>query len=111
MSRAVPSRLFIVFTVLWMVAMTWRLYPQFKDAIRVDGRLTTVNEFLEDACGQRVGPGAATCLAENGEQAQLLLRREQGKSILIIIAPLLGYLLLYGPARLLRSRFPSRSLG
>lgn len=111
MSRAAPSRLFLVFAVLWMVAMTWRLYPQFKDTIRVDGRLTTVSQFLEDACGQRVGPGAATCLAENGELAQLLLRSEQGKSVLIIIAPSLGYLLFSGSARLLRSRFPSRGLG
>jgi hypothetical protein len=110
-SRAVPSRLFLAFAVLWMVAITWRLYPQFKDAIRVDGRLTTVAEFLEDACGQRVGPGAATCLAETGEKAQLLLRSEQGKSILVIIAPVLGYLLIYGAARLLGSRFPSLSLG
>ncbi len=93
MSRGAPSRLFLAVAVLWLVAMTWRLYPQFKDTIRVDGRLTTVSAYLEDSCGQRVGPGAATCLAETGEQAQLLLRSEQGKSILTIIAPALAYVL------------------
>lgn len=93
MSGRTPSRLFLAFVALWMVAMTWRLYPQFRDTIRVEGRLTTVTAYLEDSCGQRVGPGAATCLAETGEQAQLLLRSEQGKSILTIIAPALAYLL------------------
>jgi len=92
-SWAGPSRLFLAFAVLWMAAMTWRVYPQFKDTIRVDGRLTTVSAFLDDSCGQRVGPGAATCLAETGEQAQLLLRSEQGKSIFLIIAPSICYLL------------------
>ena len=111
MSRAMPSRLFLAFAVLWMVAMTWRLYPQFKDTIRVDGRLATVSDYLADTCGQRVGPGAATCFAETGEQAQLMLRSEQGKSILIIIAPLLGYLLCSGTARLLRLSLPSRHTG
>lgn len=111
MKRPTPSRLFLIFAVMWMAAMTWRLYPQFKDAIRVDGRLTSVGQFLEDSCAQRVGPGAATCLAESGEQAQLLLRREQGKSVLIIIVPLLGYLLVYGSAWLFRARFPLRGHG
>jgi hypothetical protein len=101
-SRAGPSRLFLVFAVLWMVAMTWRLYPQFKDTIRVDGRLTTVSAYLDDSCGQRVGPGAATCLAESGEQAQLLLRSEQGKSIFLIIAPSLCYLLFQAAALIAR---------
>jgi hypothetical protein len=110
-SGAAPTRLFIAFALLWMVAMTWRLYPQFKDTIRVDGRLTTVSTYLEDTCGQRVGPGAATCFAETGEQAQLMLRSEQGKSILIIIVPLLGYLLYSGTARVLRLRPPARRPG
>ena len=36
-----------------------------------------------------------TCLAEAREEAQHLLRREQGKSILLIEAPILGYLAFY----------------
>jgi uncharacterized membrane protein len=111
MSALAPSRLFLAFAVLWMVAMTWRLYPQFKDTIRVDGRLTTVAGYLDDVCGQRVGPGAATCFAETGERAQLMLRSEQGKSVLIIIAPLLGYLIYAGSLQLLRARPPFRSPG
>ena len=80
--------------------MMWRIYPQFKDAVRVDDRVTTVEDYIDGTCGERVGPGAATCLAEAREEAQHLLRREQGKSVLLIEAPLLIYLLLYLPATL-----------
>ena len=105
------SRLFLAFVILWMVAMTWRLYPQFKDAIRVDGRLTTVSAFVDDACGQRVGPAVATCLAEAGEQARLLLRSEQGKSILVIIAPVAVYLLAAAAMHLVHPRSRPRYTG
>jgi hypothetical protein len=101
---AAPSRLFLALAALWMLAMTARLYPQFGDAIRVDGRLTTVSAYLGEVCGQRVGPAAATCLDETGEEAQLQLRREQGRSVLVIVAPLLFYVGLWWPARLLRER-------
>jgi hypothetical protein len=101
---AARSRLFLVLAALWMLAMTWRIYPQFGDAIRVDGRLTTVADYLGDVCGQRVGPAAATCRDESGEKAQLLLREEQGKSVLFILAPLLFYVALWCPARLLETR-------
>ncbi|HXP31724.1 MAG TPA: hypothetical protein VN832_11575 [Stellaceae bacterium] len=94
------SRYFVIFAVVWMIGMTWRIYPQFKDTIRVDGRLTNVADYLDEVCGQRVGPAAAACLAEMHKRARILLRREQGKSILLIDAPLLGYLLLYLPLRL-----------
>jgi hypothetical protein len=89
------SRYFLILALAWVAAMTWRLYPQFKDAVRVDGRLTTVEDYIDDSCGQRVGPAAATCFAESREQAQRLLRREQGRSVLLIEAPVLGYLLLF----------------
>ena len=92
------SRYFALLAVAWMIAMTWRLYPQFKDAVRVDGRLTTVEDYIAATCGERVGPGAATCLAEAREDARRLLRQEQGNSILLIIAPILGYLAIYLPA-------------
>jgi hypothetical protein len=102
------TRLILGLAALWMLAMTLRLYPQFKDAIRVDGRLTTVAAYLEDACGQRVGPAAATCLAESGETAQLLLRQEQARSVLAILAPLLIYICGWRPAQLLRARLRVR---
>jgi hypothetical protein len=102
------SRYFLILATVWLIAMTWRIYPQFKDAVRVDGRLMTVGDYIEDACGQRVGPGAATCLAEARETAQQLLRREQGKSVLLIEAPLLGFLLIYLPLRLLIDQLGGR---
>jgi hypothetical protein len=92
------SRYFALLAFAWMIAMTWRIYPQFKDAVRVDGRLTTVQDYIENTCGERVGPAAATCLAESRETAQRLLRREQGNSILLIVAPIFGYLAIYLPA-------------
>jgi hypothetical protein len=97
------SRYFLVLIVLWMVAMTWRLYPQFGDAIRIDGRLTTVADYVADACSQRVGPAAATCLAESTAEAELQLSREQGKSVLLVLAPLLVYFAVWGPLRLLQA--------
>jgi hypothetical protein len=109
MSASSPSRVALALAALWMVAMTARLYPQFKDTVRVDGRLTTIAQFLEDSCGQRIGPAAVTCLAESGEQAQLLLRQEQGKSVLLIMAPLLGWGLICFPARLVRVRLARRA--
>ena len=93
-----PRRFFVVLAALWMVAMTARLYPQFKDAIRVDGRLSTVADYVADACGDRVGPASVTCVGMHGAQAQRLLQREQAKSVFAIIAPLLGYLLVSGAA-------------
>jgi hypothetical protein len=102
------SRCFVVLAAVWMVVMTWRLYPQFGDAVRIDGRLSTVTDFIADTCGERVGPTAVTCLAEARERAQRLLRREQGKSVLLIEAPLLGYLLFGVPWRLLRRWITTR---
>lgn len=98
------SSYLVAIVIAWMAVMTWRIYPQFKDAVRVDGRLTTVDEYIDDACGERVGPAAETCLADAHETAQRLLRREQGKSVLLIEAPLFAYLLLYLPVVLWRRR-------
>lgn len=109
--KAARSPLFLVLAALWMLAMTLRIYPQFGDTIRVDGRLTTVADYLGDACGQRVGPAAATCRDESGEKAQLMLRQEQGKSVLIILAPLLFYVALWCPARLVRERLRGSRAG
>lgn len=103
------SYLFLL-VVAWMAVMTWRIYPQFKDAVRVDGRLTTVADYIDDTCGERVGPAAETCLAEAHETAQRLLRREQGKSVLLIEAPLFAYLIVYVPMALLRRRQQNSAL-
>jgi hypothetical protein len=102
-----PQRIFCVLAGLWMVAMAGRIYPQFGDTIRVDGRLTTIASYLRDACGQRVGPAAVTCLAETGEEAELLLRQEQGKSVLVIVTPVILYLL-WWPAHRLREALRAR---
>jgi hypothetical protein len=98
------SRYFVVLAIVWVLAMTWHIYPQFRDTIRVEGRLTTVSDYLEDICGQRLGAAATACLGAAHKKARVLLRREQGKSILLIDAPLFGYLLIYLPARLLADR-------
>ena len=105
------SSYLVVLVIAWMAVMTWRIYPQFKDAVRVDGRLTTVDDYIDDACGERVGPAAETCLAEARATARLLLRHEQGKSVLLIEAPLLGYLLIYLPMALWRERRHMRDRG
>ncbi|HXY98672.1 MAG TPA: hypothetical protein VEI03_01640 [Stellaceae bacterium] len=91
------SRYFIVLTALWIVAMTWRIYPQFGDALRVDGRLIGFADYVEESCGQRIGPAAASCLAEARITGRRLVASQQGKSVLLIEAPLLGYLLIYLP--------------
>ena len=104
-----PQRLglsgyFVIFAALWMVAMTWRIYPQFKDTLRIDGRLTALSDYVEESCGQRIGPGAETCLEEARTTGERLLAQEQGKSILLILAPVLLYLFIYLPLRLVGGR-------
>lgn len=106
-----PSRIFTVLAIVWIAAMTWRIYPQFKDAIRIDGRVLAVEDYVAETCGQRIGPAAATCLAETHETAGQLLRREQAKSILLIEAPVLGYLAIYLPLRLLVDAIVGRRAG
>lgn len=94
------SRYFVILSAVWILAMTWRLYPQFKDTLRDDGRLVTLDTYVDDSCGQRIGPGVASCLDEARATGRRLVAREQGKSVLLIEAPLLAYLLIYVPARL-----------
>jgi hypothetical protein len=105
LNRGALPRLFFLVAGLWMLAMTAQLYPQFGDTIRVGGRLVGVESYLGDRCGQRVGPAAAACFAESGKEARLLLRQEQAKSILFIVAPILLYLLAWLPVRLVRERY------
>ena len=105
------SRYFVVLSAVWVVVMTWRLYPQFKDTLRDDGRLVTLDAYIDDTCGQRIGPGVASCLEEARATGQRLVAREQGKSVLLIEAPLLTYLLIYLPARLVLDRLGRRAPG
>ncbi len=91
------SRYFVVLTAVWVVAMTWRIYPQFPDTLRIDGRLTSFADYVEDSCHERIGPAAASCLAEAQITGRRLVASEQGKSVLLIEAPLLAYLLIYLP--------------
>jgi hypothetical protein len=91
------SRYVALLAAAWMIVMAGRLYPQFKDAVRVDGKVTTVDDYIARSCSKRIGADAAHCLAAARSQAQRLLRREQSHSILLIIAPVLGYLALGVP--------------
>jgi len=110
------SRYFLLLATVWVIAMTWRIYPQFGDGLRIDGRVTSVEEYVDDSCAQRVGPAAQTCLAEAAAKAQILLRREQGKSVLLISAPILLYLLatlpkgIAGSAARRRRNFPGAAV-
>ena len=94
-----------------MVAMTWRVYPQFKDMLKVDDRLVTSENYIEESCGQRVGPDAAVCVEEARITGRRLIARQQGRSLLFVVAPLLAYIAIYLPwqlatSRLARSRAP-----
>jgi hypothetical protein len=91
------SRYFVVLAAVWVVAMLWRIYPQFPDTLRIEGRLTSFADYVEDSCRERIGPAAATCLAEAQVTGRRLVAREQGKSVLLIEAPMLAYLLIYLP--------------
>lgn len=91
--------------------MTWRIYPQFKDTLRLDGRVTSFADYVEATCGQRIGPAAASCLAEARITGHRLVASEQARSLLLIEAPLLGYLLLYLPLRRAIRPLPTRGTG
>ena len=102
------SRYFVILSTVWMVAMTWRIYPQFKDTLRVEGRLVTLDAYIDESCGQRIGPDAASCLEEARAKGHRLVAREQARSVLFILALPLGYLVLYLPPRLALDRLARR---
>ena len=89
--RASPYVMLLI--ALWTAAMTVRLYPQFETAVRISGSVTTVDEYIADRCSARLGPAAETCLAAAHRKAQIQLQREQVKSVLIIVAPAVLYLI------------------
>jgi len=98
------SRYFVLFATLWIVAWTWKLAPQFRDQLRIEGRVLSLEQYVEEACGERVGPLATSCRATTLEQGRRLVVSEQAKSLLLLQAPLLLYGLIYLPLRLLFRR-------
>jgi hypothetical protein len=103
-SKPVASRYLVLFAALWIAVWTWKLYPQFRDTLRTDGRVVSLEEYLVDTCGERVGPLATSCRATTLEQGRRLVISEQAKSLLLMQAPMLLYGVLYLPLRLLRRR-------
>ena len=95
----------VLLITAWMAVMTARLYPQFDTALRIDGRITTVDDYVADRCGTRLGPEATSCLATAHHKAQTQLRREQVRTVLIIVAPGVLYLLYLALAALADTRF------
>jgi len=93
------ARYVVLLILAWMTVLTTRLYPQFETAVRVGGRATTVEDYIADQCGTRLGPAAETCLAAARHKAGIQLRREQAKSVLIVVAPAMLYLLCLPLAR------------
>ena len=96
--RGRPSPYVVLLIGIWTAVMAARLYPQFDVAVRIDGRQTTVGEYITARCGARLGLAAETCFAAAERKAHLQLRREQAKSVLMIGAPAVLYLLCLGLA-------------
>ncbi|MGH7015036.1 MAG: hypothetical protein ACREEL_12930 [Stellaceae bacterium] len=97
----------VLLIAAWTAAITARLAPQFDTALRIDGRVTTVDDYIADRCGERLGPAAESCLAAAHRKAQIQLRREQARTVLMIVAPAVLYsiyLLLAGVADARRRR-------
>jgi hypothetical protein len=100
------ARYVVLLILAWMAVLTVRLYPQFETAVRVGGRVMTVDDYIADRCGTRLGPAAETCLVAARRKAGVQLRREQAKSVLIVVAPAVLYLLCLPLARAIAARQP-----
>lgn len=94
----------VLLIVVWMAAMAIRLIPQFGTALRIDGRITSIDDYIADHCGARLGPDAANCLATAHDKARTQLRREQARTALIIVTPGVLYLLYLAPAAVADTR-------
>jgi len=57
--------------------MTWRLYPQFGDAVRADGRVTTVRGLLSTSLQPARRPGGAD-LPRRGDPRMRKLKLRHG---------------------------------
>lgn len=94
----------VLLIAVWMTTMAIRLIPQFGTVLRIDGRTTTIDDYIADRCGARLGPDAANCLAVAHDKARTQLRREQARTVLIIVAPGVLYLLCLAPAAVADAR-------
>jgi|SRR6516164_1423798 hypothetical protein len=97
-------RYIALLSLAWIVVMGARLYPHFGDALRLDGRIMSFDEYVEESCRQRIGPAADSCLAEARETGRRLVAQQQAKSLLVVEAPLWVTLLVYLPAVAARRR-------
>ena len=98
------SRYVALFAAVVIVAMTWKVFPLFKDTLRVDARVVSLDDYVTDACGERVGPLATSCREVTLDHGRRLVASQQAKALLMVEAPLAAYLLIYLPYRALMRR-------
>jgi len=91
-------------SLTWVVVMGVRLYPHFGDALRLDDHAMSLEEYVEESCGQRIGPAATSCLVEARETGRRLVAQQQAKSLLLVEAPLWLLLAIYLPTLAARRR-------
>ena len=82
--------------------MTWKVYPQFKDTLRVDGRIVALDDYVADACGEKAGTEATVCRTTKLESGRRRVAAQQAKALLMIEAPLILFAVIYLPIRVLR---------
>jgi hypothetical protein len=102
LSSPALSRYFTILAAAWIAVMTWKVYPQFKDTLRVEGRVVALDQYVEDACGEKAGTEATVCRATKLESGRRMVVAEQAKALLMIEAPLIAYVVIVLPIRLLR---------
>lgn len=104
------SRYVALFAAAVILAMTWKVYPLFKDTLRTGGRVVGLDDYVTEACGERVGPLATSCREATLEHGRRLVASQQAKALLMVEAPLAAYLLIYLPYRsIVRRRDRSRA--
>ncbi len=94
-------RYFLVLTLVWIAAISWKIYPHFRDGMRSEGHVISFADYVEDSCGQRVGASAEICYIKAVATGRKLVAKEQAKAILLILAPLIIYGVFYLPLSLL----------
>ncbi|HTS94349.1 MAG TPA: hypothetical protein VMG55_20220 [Stellaceae bacterium] len=98
------SRYVAFFAAAVVLALTWKVYPVFKDTLRSDGRVLSLDDYVTEACGERVGPLATSCREATLEHGRRLVASQQAKALLIVEAPLIAYLAVYLPYRAILRR-------
>ena len=98
------SRYVALFAAAVVLALTWKVYPLFKDTLRSDGRVLSLDDYVAEACGERVGPLATSCREATLEHGRRLVAGQQAKALLIVEAPLIAYLVIYLPYRAILRR-------